>query len=87
MSSKRASSAVDGVLDVQRRTKQRRKAKNTCGQTAKAKKTARTLTRSARQGGLLETLILGNQPETTVRRLWSDDEDALLRQAVKRIGA
>eukprot|EP00937_MAST-01D_sp_MAST-1D-sp2_P006993 g6993.t1 len=47
----------------------------------------RTLTRSARQGGLLEQLILGDQPEQTVRRLWSSAEDALLRAAVKKIGA
>ena len=57
------------------------------GASHKTKGAGRTLTRSARQGGLLETLILGDQPEETVRRLWSDAEDALLRQAIKRIGA
>ena len=57
------------------------------GASHKTKGAGRTLTRSVRQGGLLETLILGDQPEETVRRLWSDAEDVLLRQAIKRIGA
>ena len=57
------------------------------GASHKTNGAGRTLTRSVRQGGLLETLILGDQPEETVRRLWSDAEDALLRQAIKRIGA
>jgi len=47
----------------------------------------RTLTRSSRQGGLLETLIMGDELNSTVRRLWDAGEDKLLREAVARIGA
>ena len=46
----------------------------------------RTLTRSSRQGGLMDQLVLGNAPEHTVRRLWSTTEDALLRSAIQKIG-
>ena len=46
----------------------------------------RTLTRSSRQGGLMDQLVLGNAPEHTVRRLWSATEDALLRSAIQKIG-
>ena len=88
MPGKRPADTVSSAVGTQPRVKQRKRGSRSRSEAVGTQgKPARTLTRSARQGGLLETLILGDQPQSTVRRLWSSEEDVLLRQAVNRMGA